>query len=332
MTLAILPNWLGDLVMVQPAVTALRQRGPVTGVVAPGLAALVEDCGLVDRVEIFDRRGRDRGLGGLLRAGRRIRGAREAFVFGPSLRAAALSAATGVPRRIGLGGAGREIFLTEVRRPRFPKRSVHLVDEWGALVGGVGADLGRCKWTVGEQGARGLAELRRTDIALGGEFAVFAPSANYGITKEWPESSFAEVALRLRDEKGLTPVFIGSEVTAERERAASLAARTGGIDISGRTDLPTLAAVFASARLFIGNDSGPMHLAAAVATPTVGIFGSTAPAWTAPRGSSVKVVGPAPAACSPCFRKSCPFDRECLTGIGPDDVLDASRTLLEGSD
>ena len=146
------------------------------------------------------------------------------------------------------------------------------------------------------------------------------------------EESFAEVALRLRDEKGLTPVFIGSDATAERERAASIAARTGGIDISGRTDLPTLAAVFAAARLFIGNDSGPMHLAAAVATPTVGIFGSTAPAWTAPRGSSVMVVGPAPAACSPCFRKTCPFDRECLTGIGPDDVLGASRTLLEGSE
>ena len=331
MTLAILPNWLGDLVMVQPAVTALRQRGPVTGVIAPGLAGLVEDCGLVDHIEIFDRRGRDRGLGGLLRAGRRLRGAREAFVFGPSLRAAALSAATGAPRRVGLGGAGREVFLTEVRRPGFPKRSVHLVDEWGGVVSAGVADVGRCEWTVGEKGGQGLAELRRSDDALSGEFVVFAPSANYGVTKEWPESAFAEVALRLRDEEGLVPVFIGSVSAAERERAGSLATRTRGIDISGRTDLPTLAAVFAAARLFIGNDSGPMHLAAAVGTPTVGIFGSTSPEWTAPRGSSVRVVGPAPAACSPCFRKTCPFDRECLTGIGPDVVLGAARTLLAGS-
>jgi heptosyltransferase-2 len=331
MTLAILPNWLGDLVMVQPAVTALRQRGPVTGVVAPGLAGLVEDCGLVDHVEVFDRRGRDRGLGGLVRAGRRLRGAREAFVFGPSLRAAALSAATGTPRRVGLGGAGREVFLTEVHRPGFPKRSLHLVDEWGGLVSTAEPNLRRCHWIVGQKGERGLAELRRTDAVLCGEFVVFAPSANYGITKEWPESAFAEVALGLRDEQGLVPVFVGSAAIGERERAASLATRTGGVDLSARTDLPTLAALFAAARLFVGNDSGPMHLAAAVATPTVGIFGSTSPAWTAPRGPRVRIVGPAPAECSPCFRQTCPFDRECLTGIGPDVVLDAATTLLAGS-
>jgi ADP-heptose:LPS heptosyltransferase len=71
-----------------------------------------------------------------------------------------------------------------------------------------------------------------------------------------------------------------------------------------------------------------MHLAAALGTPTIGIFGSTSPAWTSPRGGSARVVGPADVDCSPCFRKSCPFDRECLTAIAPESIADAVEELV----
>lgn len=328
MTLAILPNWLGDLVMVEPAVRRLRERGPVTGVIAPPLAGLVEDCGLVDHIEIFDRRGSDRGLGGLFRAARRLPRDREALVFGPSLRAAALAAVGRFERRIGYGGAGRELFLTDVRRTPGQPRCTHLVDDWEALVepGGRGGSL--CAWAVGERGRTGLADLRRQGL-LPESFVVFGTSANYGVTKEWPGASFVAVADALRRQSGLTPVFAGSDAARERERAAELAARTGGVDLAGQTDLPTFAAVLQSADLFVGNDSGPMHLAAAVGTPTVGIFGSTSPDWTAPRGRRVRIVGPAAVDCTPCFRRDCPFDRECLTGISVEAVGEAARDLLE---
>ena len=71
-------------------------------------------------------------------------------------------------------------------------------------------------------------------------------------------------------------------------------------------------------------------LAAALGTPTVGIFGSTSPAWTAPRGPRVRVVGPAGVDCSPCFRKTCPFDRECLTGVETKAVIEAAREVVGG--
>lgn len=329
MTLAILPNWLGDLVMVEPAVRALRATGPVTGVVAPGLAALVEDAGLVDRIEIFDRRGRDRGLSGIWRAGRRLRGADSAWVFGPSLRAAALAASSAARRRIGFGGAGRELFLNEARRPESPPRSRHLVDAWLSLVDEVVDPDARCTWVAGDRGRKGLTELERAEPRLAGPFVAFAASANYGATKEWPESGFVEVARALREQCGLEPVFIGSSADGERHKAAALSRRTGGVDLAGRTDLPTLAALFARASMFVGNDSGPMHLAAALGTPTVGIFGSTSPDWTAPRGPSARVVGPAPVLCTPCFRRTCPYDRECLAGIDPARVIGAARGLLE---
>jgi heptosyltransferase-2 len=328
MTLAILPNWLGDLVMVEPAVRALRRRGEVTGVVAPGLADLVEDCGLVDRLEIFDRRGRDRGIGGLLRAGRRLRGADRAWVFGPSLRAAALSAAARVPHRIGLGGAGREVFLTDVRRAPGPARSNHTVDTWLQMADPAeGADA-VCDWSVGARGERGLSALLEEEACLTRPFAAFAISAQYGPTKELPIATFLAIAEKLSDRHGLVPVFVGGPAARERERARVAASATGGIDLAGRTDLSVLAAVLERASVFVGNDSGPMHLAAALGTPTLGIFGSTSPAWTAPRGKAARVIGPAEVDCSPCFRKTCPFDRECLTGIAPENVANAVTGLL----
>jgi heptosyltransferase-2 len=328
MTLAILPNWLGDLVMVEPALRRLRERGAVTGVISPALAGLLEDCAVVDRIEVFDRRGSDRGLGGLVRAGRRLRGAEVAWVFGPSLRAAALSAAGGIPRRVGLGGAGREFFLNDIRRPAGAPRSRHLVDDWVHLVEPDAAAGSLCSWRPGERGASGLAELRRHHD-LAGNLAVFGVSANYGVTKEWPQERFLEVA-HLLERDGFRPVFVGSDSARERERAAAMARECGGIDLAGRTDLPTFAALLESAALFIGNDSGPMHLAAAVGTPTVGIFGSTSPAWTGPRGERVRVVGPAGVDCSPCFRTTCPFDRECLTGVSAGAVVEAARELVGG--
>ena len=325
MTLAILPNWLGDLVMVEPALRRLRERGAVTAVVAPGLSGLLEDCDLVDRIEIFDRRGRDRGLGGLVRAGRRLRGAEAAWVFGPSLRAAALSAAGRIPLRVGLGGAGREFFLNDVRRSPGKPRSRHLVDDWVNLVDPDAAPGSHCAWRVGDRGVTGLAELRtRHDLA--GRLVIFGVSANYGVTKEWPQERFLEVARTLGAE-GFRPVFVGSDAPRERERSSAMAQAGGGLDLAGQTDLPTFAALLESADLFVGNDSGPMHLAAALGTPTVGIFGSTSPEWTGPRGERVRVVGPAAVDCSPCFRKTCPFDRECLTGVHTQSVLEAIRDL-----
>jgi len=326
MTLAILPNWLGDLVMAEPALRRLRERGPVTGVISPPLAGLLEDADLVDRIEVFDRRGRDRGIGGLLRAGQRIRGADEAWVFGPSLRAAALAAAGRIPRRLGLGGAGREIFLTEVHRPAGPPRSRHLVDDWVNLVEPDASAGAECTWAIGERGTTGLDELRRQH-QISERFVVLGVSANYGVTKEWPAERFVAVARALRED-GLQPVLAGSNAARERERAASAAQQSGGIDVAGQTDLPTFAALLRAAALFVGNDSGPMHLAAAVGTPTVGIFGSTSPVWTAPRGPRIRVVGPAGVDCTPCFQKTCPYDRECLTGIHTDAVLEAARELL----
>jgi len=327
--LSILPNWLGDLVMASPALRTWGRGTRHVAVGAPHLTRLVRDLGLVEDTLDYDRHGVEASWRRLpsLRARLRAIGAGEALVLGPSLRAAVLGALSGATERRGLGGEGRELFLTHVHRVRGGSRSEHLSRSWWHVAGGRGAPPGP-RWQAGPRGRAGLDGLAREHSLLAQDYAVFAPGATYGATKRWPEEGFASVAAEVRTHHGWTPVFVGSAAPREVEACERLASRTGGLALAGRTDLETLVALLERARLFVGNDSGPMHVAGAVGSPTVGIFGSTSPTWTAPRGEQVRVVGPTPVGCTPCFRSTCPFDLECLRGITPDTVMAAIADLV----
>lgn len=333
--LAVLPNWLGDLVMAEPALRAWGRGHRLVAVVEPALAELVCDAALADEVEVYDRRGTDRGLRGLWRRGRALRAAHaadEVLVLGPSARAAALAWASRAARRVGIGGEGREFLLTDVHRPRALARTEHLCDTWRAMADPAATtapSVAAPRWNVGPLGTQGYAKLATTFRSLTpAHFAVFAAGATYGPAKQWDAKHFTQLARMLHEARGLHPVFVGSPSAGERALAEELAEASGGTALAGHTDLPTLAAVLDAAALCVANDSGPMHLAAALGTPTVGIFGSTSPAWTAPRGPAACSVGPAPVPCSPCFLRTCPYARECLTGIRPQAVLAAVDTLL----
>ena len=255
-------------------------------------------------------------------------GAEDVLVLAPSLRGAVLAGLSGIPRRRGIGGEGREAVLTQVHRVPGGLRGQHLARTWFEAAGGKG-EPSLPVWRPGPRGEAGLRALAGILADTTG-FAAYAPGATYGPTKQWPAGAFARLAVEVEARWGLRPVFVGGP--AERVLTASLAARTGGLDLAGRTDLPTLVAVLARAALFVGNDSGPMHVAAAVGTPTVGVFGSTSPVWTAPRGPWVRVVGPAPVACSPCFRADCPFGLECLVDLHPGVVLGAVESIIGDSE
>ncbi len=317
--------------MAEPALRRWRRAEGLLVVVEPGLAPLVEDAGLADVVFVYDRRGSDRGWRGLWRAAQRLRAASPGptLVLGPSLRAAALAALAGARPRRGCGGEGRELFLDEVIPRRRCGRQQHLADRWWAMADGERDARALPRWSAGPAGRRAWRELR---VGVGLEpavpYAVFAVSAAFGETKRWPLDSFVELARRTQRRFGLRPVAIGGPATDERAMVGAFARACGAVDLGGRTTLPALAALLEEAALFVGNDSGPMHLAAATGVATLGIFGSTDPAWTAPRGVKAAWVGPAPVDCTPCFRRHCPFDRECLRDLGVDDVESALEVLL----
>jgi heptosyltransferase-2 len=257
-------------------------------------------------------------------------------VFPPSLRAALLAFLSGCRHRRGYLTEGRGLFLNEgIPLPR-PERSRHQADLWLEMVTGstVARDgAARPELIPGEWGRTGLLALRAASTALAspGGYAVLAPAASFGPAKEWPARYFRRLAQKIQEELGLQVVAVGGR--NPREQATIEAATPeDALDLSGQTDLPTLAALLAEAAFFVGNDSGPMHLAAAVGIPTLGIFGSTSPTWTAPRGARAAHVGPYPVDCSPCFLRECAIGLPCLENLGPEKVWDALAALREGGE
>ena len=324
--LAILPNWLGDLVMVAPALRCLRTQGPLLALGAASALELLRELDVVEAGLPYERRGRDRGLG-IWRIGRKAAAFRptHAYAFGPSLRAAVLARLSGAGERLGFGGEGRAMFLNRAR-PRM-RRDRHQAQQWLDLVA---AELDPRQFLplrLSDSARRRWQSERASWPRLEAPYVALAAGATYGPTKRWPH--FASLARHLKQEHGLLPLFVGSNDAAERRLCAELAQSCGGVDASGRTDLPQLAALLGEAALCVGNDSGPIHLAAALGTPTLGIFGSSSPDWTAPLGPRSAVVGPSPIECSPCFARDCKIGIVCLNELAVAQVAASASALLE---
>jgi heptosyltransferase-2 len=152
-------------------------------------------------------------------------------------------------------------------------------------------------------------------------------AAAFGTAKRWLPERFADCARALRERHGLLPVLIGSQ--AEAEVSAEIAKQIGPpfIDLAGKGDIAALAAVLGMLRLFLTNDTGPMHLAAAQGTQVVAVFGSTNWKTTAPRGPRTRLVR-IPTTCAPCLRRHCPIDHRCMTAVEVEPVLLAAEELL----
>jgi lipopolysaccharide heptosyltransferase II len=154
-----------------------------------------------------------------------------------------------------------------------------------------------------------------------------APGARWE-TKRWPAERFAEAAARLAEETGVRIIVVGTE--EDRELARSICQRVGeqALDWTGRTSLVELAALFARSALLLTNDSGPMHLAAALGTPLVAVFGPTDPGRTGPYSDEAVVVRSA-AHCAPCYQRRC-SRRVCLEEVRVEEVVSHVRGVLSG--
>jgi heptosyltransferase-2 len=175
----------------------------------------------------------------------------------------------------------------------------------------------------------------------GGPIVTFAPGAAFGVAKRWPPDRVGALAAVLARDMSAMPVLVGAAAdvgTAERVRAAYLHASRGTeaptlIDLTGRTDLRTLAAVLARSATVVSNDSGAMHVAAAVGAPVVALFGPTSERRTSPlehaSGAPHALVA-GDAWCRPCELRTCPLDHRCMTSISVDRVADEVRRLQSG--
>jgi heptosyltransferase-2 len=323
------PNWVGDAVLAIPAMKAVRAKFPeaeITLLVRPWVAGVFTGAPFVDRVWAEPK---PAGLGDWVRLARGVREKRFdlALLFPNSFESAAMMFLGRVPQRIGYATDHRSWLLTQSIRPGGKK---HQVDYYLDIARAISAEANppsiEIKATAEEKKqARRL--LASTGIESGRRFMVMNPGAAYGSAKRWGEDRFAEAGDALAAEFGFDVVIIGSEVERSIAETIQERMRNRVAVLNGKTSLETLIGVIAESSLVVTNDSGPMHIAAAVGVPTVAIFGATDDRVTSPYGQRTRVVKE-PVDCSPCMLRECPIDHRCMTRVTAEQVCKAAREVL----
>jgi heptosyltransferase-2 len=327
-------NWLGDLVMSLPALRAIRRAWPdahVAVLVRRELAGFFDGAPWIDQVSPFAVARGIRGIGDRRRIILDIRsgGFDLAILFPTSFESALWVAMAGVPRRAGYSADARAPMLTLRAVPPRAATRGHQVQFWlemvRATVGATGdaQDFALAPKESHVQRMREwlAARRKRPDAPL----VAMSPAAAYGPAKEWPAEHFAHLIDHLADHIGAECVLVGAPGERARCEQVAAAARAGAMVAAGETNVGELVALLSIANGFVGNDSGAMHVSAALGKPTVGIFGSTNPMRTAPMGPSARVIWHH-LACSPCLARICRFGHyNCLREVTPEEAAAALR-------
>jgi lipopolysaccharide heptosyltransferase II len=327
-----LPNWLGDAVMALPAVGAVRHHHPEDRLVVAArrsVAGLFRMVPGVDDVVSLDGGGGWRGAAAWRAEAHAMAGVHAdlAVLLPNSFRSAWTAREAGIPRRWGYAADWRTPLLT--RRVEKPRGRLHQADYYLALVSALGMPVAGDPATIvlpDEVARRAAALLLQHGIAGDRLLVGMAPGAAYGGAKQWPPERFARVARLLYERHGVVSLLVGSG--ADRSASLRIDAGEAAVDLVGQTDLPLLVGVLARCRAFVSNDSGAMHLAAALGLPVTAVFGPTDERGTAPRPSGSASAAPheiltSNVWCRPCMLRECPFDHRCMTGIDPEPVLAA---------
>lgn len=328
-----LPNWLGDVCFAAPAVEALAAAAPDATFVAaarPSVAALAARLPRVVATLVLHH---DRRVRGAVAAARLYRRARcdAAIVFPRSVRAALPVAAARVPVRVGYHGDLRGPLLTHaVRAGR--QRDGHRTRWFGALLAGFGLPPPTAPWrlvpTADDLGAAD-AVLRGLGVGrAGAPLVALEPGGHFGTAKRWEPARYAALARALVGD-GAEVVLVGTAAMAPLHAEVTAAAGVPLASAAGATSVPVLAALLARCALVVGNDTGPLHLAAAVGAPVLGLYGSTDPAVCGPRGAGPVTTLYDAVACAPCWLAACPVPgHPCLDGVDVARVVAAARAAL----
>ena len=336
-----LPNWVGDICFAQPALAELRRALPDTELIGAAPEPLRELLECFSELDDACTLAPGTLAPGLRRGAAALRASRlDGIVLLPNSFASALEAAcAGIGRRIGFAGDGRALLLTD--RPRRPRdaagRRRHQVEEYAALVRGwlgiesTVAAPDPCLRAPAHQIESAKRLLAECGCSPNATLIIVCPGAAFGAAKKWPAQRFAEAADRLARRRGRTQIVIAGG-PADRPSCAAVAAGLEGraLDLCGRTSLGTLAGLLAGADLVLANDSGALHLALALGTRAVGIYGPTDPSLSGPRGWNGAAMHTS-LPCMPCLLRVCPLPRHlCMEQVEVERVVRAAQQLFEG--
>jgi heptosyltransferase-2 len=324
------PNWLGDAIFALPAIRDVRRHFPGRPLMVAARASVAPVFRAVpgiDHIKVLER-GREAS---------QIEG--EIGILLPnSFRSAWILKRAGVKERWGYRGNFRSVLLTKaVRRPR---RKMPFPEYYSNLVQSLGIDTGpltaRLQLPAATRTAA-LALLRDRGWNPARSLVGIAPGAAFGHAKRWLPKRFAELTDRLTSETGASCVWLGRSADRDAGRKGSPDPVLHGsfFDLIGATDLTMLMGVISHCRVVIANDSGALHLAAALGIPAVGIYGPTDERYSAPitPDASARTVATISedVFCRPCFLADCPIDHRCMKRISTARVYEAVCRLLQKS-
>jgi len=317
-------NWLGDAVMTTPAVQAIKRGRPDARVTVLVKAKLAEYWKRVPEVdEIIAIEAGD----SVFSVARKIRGKFDAAVILPnSIRTGLEAWLAGIPRRIGYPAKGRRWLLNQLilppKKKAAAKPATHQVHHYLEIARRLGAEVGGGDpSTFFDPPA--LASTARP--RQGGPIRIgLCPGAEYGPAKRWFPERFAEVANAVSRHRDCEWVLfgVGGDAAVGAEIVAKLEGSVKITNLIGKTTLGELIDRLAECHLLLSNDTGTMHLAAALGVPTVSVFGSTEPRLTAPLGPGHRILRHQ-VECSPCFLRECPLDFRCMKAITADETAAA---------
>jgi heptosyltransferase II len=343
------PNWLGDAVMMTPLLDYLGcgkkypdgSKPHITLGIRNSWAPLFQNDPRIDDLITFDRGGKHGGVRGLFAQAGLLGGRKfdAVIMCPPSLRVALVSRLAGIPRRIGFAADGRSLLLTTPLK-KHSRGSLHYSQEMLALgQSWLGLDEGPLP--VPCTTLQGCLNVVPHALGEGPPVWVMAPGTTYGQAKTWPARHVGAFLDKAVNQHHVRVLLLGDDQT--RPFVDSLASlctsswRTNLegpaaiIDMTGKTDLMQVVALLKSASAFVGNDSGLMHLAGALSVPTVGLFGSSNPDWTAPLGLRTKALAVPGFSCRPCYRKTCNQNEFCLDKLSANAVLESLSQLMQAS-
>lgn len=346
-------NWLGDAVMTTPALLRLREKFPSARIhlLTPAkLADLWLGHPALDSAISIPPKSNPFQVARLVRHLR----ADLALIFPNSFRSALEPWLAGIPKRLGAATPGRRLLLTSAisssqqqmrKRTRaeiqrllaasapptlYPATSHHLL-HYLNLAAAAGANPAPLPPSIHLSTAELESFQLRWQISPGTRWLGLNPGAEYGPAKRWPPANFIELAQQLHRAQPAHFLIFGAraDLPLATSIAEALRARTSATvhNLAGQTTLRELAAGLKLCSLLITNDTGPMHLAAALGTPVAAIFGSTSPELTGPGlpGSPGHLIIRSAVPCTPCFLRECPIDHRCLLQITPDHAAGLIR-------
>lgn len=327
------PNWIGDSVLALSAIESLSKNFPkahiwvasegwvkdlfishdfIEGIIP--LSKTNSFKGLKDRAKKIQAQGFDTGV-----------------LLTNSFASALLFYLAKIPERWGYSRDGRGLLLTKRVPPKKLANSYHQADYYTELISRLGFKSYPTKLFLPltqEEKNKASKLLRSLEVDSKLPIVILHPGASYGPSKRWPAERFAELGNLLRDRNKATVLITGSADEKELAESISSIMKNKTINLSGRTSLRMLAGLISQANLFVTNDSGPMHMANALMTPVIAVFGPTDPSATGPYQEPAAVIKK-DVPCWPCSYRNCPFDHRCMMKISVEEVYQTCQKFFQ---